>query len=84
MAFQTRGGPYLFQNRTDTTYNIMISTTITLLLLTILLNQVNSIITIDEWKEAFELQQVQDNIEAYLSERPVATEGGETFFLFQI
>ena len=59
----------------------MIST-ITLLLLTILFNQVNSIITIDEWKEAFELSQVRDNIETYLRERPVGTEGGESALFF--
>ena len=72
---------YLFQNRTDTQH-VMINTRscILLLFLTIIVHEVNSIITIDEWKEAFELHQVRDNIETYLSERPAAAEGGETFF----
>ena len=63
-------------NNTRSCFNLLL-----LLLLTIV--EVKSIITIEEWQEAFDSPQVSENIETYLSERPVAKEGGNVFFSSQ-
>ena len=62
-------------NNTRSCFNLL------LLLLTIV--EVKSIITIEEWQEAFDVPQVSENIATYLSERPVAKEGGNVFFSSQ-
>ena len=50
-----------------------------LCLITIMLlpNLVTCIPSKEEWRNAFDLQQVSENIETYLSERPTSAEGGK-------